>query len=138
MRPFTGAEYLLSCTMTCQTPSSVQEPSTADTWKCLSFHLVLVLRAFCISASLVSDLVKCSRTAARHELLQLINNSDNMIYAVRSAHKIAVCNCLPNVFHACSRFFFFIYLFVVCKTKLKTSQKSEFITEETAHLSSWS
>lgn len=37
---------------------------------------------------IVSDLVKCSRTAAWCVLVQLINNSDNMIYAAHSAHKI--------------------------------------------------
>lgn len=55
----------------------------------------------------VSDLVKCSRTAACRVLQQLINNSDNMIYVIHSPHKITVCNCLPNVFRACFFAFFF-------------------------------
>lgn len=72
--------------------------------------------------SLVSDLVKCSRTAAWRVLVQLINNSDNMIYGVRFAHKITVCNCLPNVFHAC--FFFLIYFFLdFCKEKKRGRKK---------------
>lgn len=102
--------------------------------------------------SLVSDLVKCSRTAAWRVLVQLINNSDNMIYGVRFAHKITVCNCLPNVFHAC--FFFYLFFFSTSARKRKGGEKKgarereeraqglencEFIIQRTAHLSgsSW-
>lgn len=98
--------------------------------------------------SLVSDLVKCSRTAAWRVLVQLINNSDNMIYGVRFAHKITVCNCLPNVFHAC--FFFNLFFFSTSARKRKGGEKKgarereeraqglencEFIIQRTAHLS---
>lgn len=79
--------------------------------------------------SLVSDLVKCSRTAAWRVLVQLINNSDNMIYGVRFAHKITVCNCLPNVFHAC--FFFNLFFFLdFCKEKKRGRKKKEREREE--------
>ena len=69
----------------------------------------------------VSDLVKCSRTAACRVLQQLINNSDNMIYVIHSPHKITVCNCLPNVFRACFflSFFFFSQLLHSKKKKKK-------------------
>lgn len=49
-------------------------------------------------------LVQCSRTAAWRVPLQLIKNSDNMIYGTHFAHKITGCNCLPDVFCACCFF----------------------------------
>lgn len=52
-------------------------------------------------------LVKCSRTAAWRVPLQLIRNSDNMIYGTHFAHKITGCNCLPDVFCACCFFLSF-------------------------------
>lgn len=55
------------------------------------FLSVFLLAALCllfsliphVSYSLVSDLVKCSRTAAWRVPVQLINNSDNMIYVIQ-------------------------------------------------------
>lgn len=72
-----------------------------------------------LSLSLASDLVKCSRTAAWRVLVQLINNSDNMIYVVHSAHKITVCNCFPNVFCAC----FFLSFSASATTKKKGGEE---------------
>lgn len=74
--------------------------------------------------SLVSDLVKCSRKAAWRVLVQLINNSDNMIYGVRFAHKISLSVIASQMYfmHA----FFLIYFFSrLLQGKEKGEKKKE-------------
>lgn len=134
-------EYQLSCTMT---PLRLHLVSRSMPWQIVPFPEYFFLFSFFLCVSRfwqlgvcllfsfllhpppppfpssplrVSDLVKCSRTAACRVLQQLINNSDNMIYVIHSPHKITVCNCLPNVFRAC--FFAFFSRLLHSKKKKK-------------------
>lgn len=85
------------CAGACTVDSAVSECVSLLAALCVCCSAPFLPR---ISSSLVSDLVKCSRTAAWRVLVQLINNSDNMIYVIHSTHKITACNCFPNVFRA--------------------------------------
>lgn len=74
--------------------------------------------------SLVSDLVKCSRTAAWRVLVQLINNSDNMIYGVRFAHKISL-SVIASQMYFMHAFFFYLFFFSTSARKRKGGEKKE-------------